>query len=112
MNAPGRVIQAIVCHTAGAPGPGGNAIDRELRGEGTELRAGGTAHAPDVLHRPAARPVEIDRVAVAALRVARRAWLEQGLDHEAVCDEQVDPLSVAELEVDRFTRLLAAVQLP
>jgi hypothetical protein len=37
MNAPGRVIQAIVCQIAGAPGPGGSSIACNLQKLGQQL---------------------------------------------------------------------------
>src|ERR1019366_1629183 len=69
-------------------------------------------HAPDVLHRPAPRPVAVDLVAVAARRLRRRAQFEQLLDDQPVLAEQPNPGAVGKLEGGWFPRLLEGVHVP
>src|SRR5436309_2320824 len=67
------------------------------------------AQPPDVLHRPAPRPVAVLARPVAAFGARRGTELDQVLDLEAAACEQRDPLAVGELEGDRLAGFLEAL---
>ena len=63
------------------------------------LRKGRFAQLPDLLHRPASRPLHLDLLAVRTGRTLRRPCLDQLFHYKALSPEELDPSAIAQLKI-------------